>query len=84
MMIILHTILKTIQEADAPISLAQLADQLDIEPGALEGMIDFWVRKGRIRVHDGQACASSCGSCGVDGCPLILHMPRQFEVVDQP
>ncbi len=82
-MSILHSILKTIQEADAPISLSQLADQLDIEPGALEGMIDFWVQKGRIKVHDGLACGSACGSCGVDGCPMLLHLPRQFEVVDR-
>jgi hypothetical protein len=79
----LHKILKTIQETDDPISLSQLASQLDIEQGALEGMIDFWVRKGRIKVHDGMACSSSCSSCRVDGCPLILHMPRRFEVVDR-
>lgn len=79
----LYSVLQAIQQTSEPISVNDLARTLEIEPAALEGMIDFWVRKGRIKVHDGLACASSCDSCGVDGCPLILHLPRRFEVVDK-
>lgn len=82
-MSLLYNVLEAIQQASEPISLNDLAHTLEIEPSALEGMIDFWVRKGRIKVHDGLACGSACGSCGVDGCPMLLHLPRQFEVVDQ-
>lgn len=45
----LHQILRAFEEAREPLNLDQLARRLEIERSALEGMIGYWVRKGRIR-----------------------------------
>lgn len=83
----LYAVLDAIQHADGPLSLYQLARQLDIEPSAAQGMIDFWVQKGRLRVQgsDAPTCTpSGCSTCdtGPTGCPLLLYAaPRRYEVV---
>ncbi len=63
-------------------SLSQLARDLDVSPARLEGMIQYWVRKGKIRET---AAYTECGSCGHnDGtCPFVLEMPRHYELVGE-
>jgi len=75
----LRTVLQAFERAETPLSLGQLAVELSVAPGLLEGMIDFWVRKGRLRESGNEA--SACGSCGQKGaCPLVIKMPRRFEL----
>lgn len=76
----LHQVLHEIAQARGPLSLNDLARRLEVEPGALEGMINFWVRKGRISAGSVEGCASGgCGSCGeVAGCPFAGKAPRVF------
>lgn len=75
----LRTVLQAFERAETPLSLGQLAAELSVAPGLLEGMIDFWVRKGRLRETGNEA--SACGSCGQKGaCPLVIKMPRRFEL----
>lgn len=82
----LYAVLDAIQQAGGPVSLRRLGSELNIEPSALQGMIDFWVRKGRLRLSgaEGVACApAACGTCPVTGpeaCPVLLHMPRRYEI----
>lgn len=65
-------------EQTGPLSLAQLARRLDIEPNALEGMIQFWVNKGKLREVSNQQCST----CGVQHtCPLPSVIPRRYERV---
>ncbi len=45
----LHQILIEFENAAGPVSLNDLARKLKIDRGALDGMIQFWVRKGRIK-----------------------------------
>lgn len=89
-MSLLHSVLEAIEEADGPLSLGQLGLTLGVEPSALEGMVSFWVRKGRLRVvgaADGTLCAvTGCGSCSSAGpvtCPLIVNEPTRYELVRQ-
>lgn len=75
----LRTVLSAFEDARAPLSLRELAAQLDVAPGMLEGMLAHWVRKGKLREV---SSASQCGSCGgANGCPFMLHMPRAYELV---
>jgi len=75
----LRQVLQTFEEARAPRTLTQLARELDIPPGMLEGMIDHWVRKGKLReTGSGPAC-TTCGQSA--SCPFIAKMPRSFELV---
>ena len=77
----LRAVLNAFEQADRPLSIAQRAADLDITPAMLEGMIDYWVRKGHLRESGGTA---ECGTCSQgDHCPLVIKMPRRFEVVSE-
>lgn len=74
----LREVLYAFENAKAPYTLNQLARQLDISPGMLDGMIDYWVRKGKLRpVHTTMAC-NACGSSS--HCPFIMQMPPTYEL----
>lgn len=81
----LREVLQAIETADGPIHVAALSQQLGIERGALEGMIDYWVRKGRLqasRTAD-SVCAPTAGHCGggctgAAACPFIARMPKSY------
>ncbi|MCS6841955.1 MAG: FeoC-like transcriptional regulator [Roseiflexus sp.] len=76
----LYQVLEVIEQANGSVSLAELSQQLQIEPGALEGMIAFWVRKGRLK----EATIAGCGGgsrgciCGAypNGCIFSAAGPR--------
>ena len=75
----LRDVLRAFETAPAPQTLSQMARALDLTPAMLQELIDFWVRKGRLRaVH----LDSACGTCGgADGCPFILKLPPTYELV---
>ncbi len=70
----LYQILEILEQAEQPLSLAELSQRLQIEPSALEGMIAFWVRKGRLR----DTAVLGCGGAG------RLHVPRLSAGVPVP
>ena len=85
----LRKVLDEVKAAQAPLDLNELSRRLDLDRGVLDGMIQFWVRKGRL-VDDaavaGQAavCAThGCGgSCpGPQGCPFTMKMPRTISLI---
>jgi hypothetical protein len=74
----LRQVLTMFETAVAPLSLPQMAHELGVSPEQLEGMIQYWVRKGKIRES---AAATECGSCGSkNGCAFVMEMPRTFEL----
>jgi len=75
-------ILRELAAATGPVSLWDLGRRLEIEPSALAGMLDFLVRKGRLRVSGGDALPD-CGSCGQRGaCPYAVALPKSYALVD--
>mgnify|MGYP001584006679 CR=1 FL=1 len=44
----LKDVLNAVENAQGPIRLDTLGEDLGIEPSALEGMIEFWQRKGKL------------------------------------
>ncbi len=86
----LYQLLHEIESAPGTLTISQLAAQMRVEESALWGMIDFWVRKGRIRsdaVSDGAIAAPVCGgaSCnqcpGATQCPFVVKMPVSVSLV---
>ena len=86
----LHQVLRELETAQEAVDLNQLAHKLGVERSALQGMIQFWVRKGRLK-DDRQeaqaanvscACAAECrSSCGeVQGCPFLMKLPRTYSL----
>ncbi len=84
----LNQILTEIQQASGPITINELSRRMGIDSSALQGMIDFWVRKGRLRdddalVEDEAACdTDACGdNCfGLSACPFTAKMPRSYSI----
>jgi hypothetical protein len=44
-------------------SLTDIAYHLDAEPDAIKGMLEHWIRKGRVRRHEAGAACSGCSKC---------------------
>ncbi len=82
---LLRQVLNVFDESSGPLTLSQVARELDVEKGVLEEMIRYWVRKGELREVSTQS--RLCASCGsASGCPLIIDLPRYYERVsgDEP
>jgi hypothetical protein len=83
----LRRVLDEIQSARGPVSLAELSRRLDIEQSALEGMIEFWIQKGRLHADlflstpascTSDRCDASCPQAG--GCNLMTNSPRTISL----
>ncbi|WP_129629752.1 FeoC-like transcriptional regulator [Candidatus Oscillochloris fontis] len=79
----LHQVLDAFEQSQGPVSLDELSRQLGIERSALDGMIAFWVRKGRLIESGGQTvCASAGSSCTCSaypgGCVFSSATPRRI------
>lgn len=81
----LKQVLAELENATQPLSLSELSQRLQIEPSALAGMLDFWVRKGRLQVLESgdetsicppDMCGGSCG--GPQDCPFTVNLPRSY------
>ncbi len=78
----LQQVLNRFSDQSAPLSLRALAHEMQLEPGVLHGMLEYWVRKGKLReVGSG---GESCTTCGIKGaCPFVVHLPRYYERVTE-
>ncbi len=85
----INLVLQEIRHSREPLSLTALSEKLDIERGALEGMLAYCVRKGWLRDGSGDepgadGCATgSCGSTctGIENCSFVAKMPRVYSPV---
>jgi hypothetical protein len=84
----LYQVIEEIEQAQGPVLLKDLSQKLNIDPGVLMGMIEFWLRKGRLRDDDtvaaaGIACAGGgCGShcSGLTECAFVAKMPKTYSI----
>lgn len=83
-------VLREIKTSQGTLNLDDLSRKLGVERSALQGMIDFWVRKGRLRDDDlniaaaQTACSiSDCDrSCvGPQACPFVVKMPKTYSLI---
>lgn len=84
----LYQVLEEIEQARGPVLVKDLGQRLNVDPGVLMGMIEFWVRKGRLRDDDavaeegftcaGGACGAHCS--GVTECVFVAKMPKTFSI----
>ena len=87
---VLQQVLRELEATQGPVSLSDLARKLDIERNALKGMIEFWVRKGRLKddaqeakviygLCSGAICGESCSTS--QKCHIVTAGPRTFSLV---
>jgi predicted ArsR family transcriptional regulator len=59
-------------------TLADIALHVDAEPDAVRGMLQQWVRKGRVERRKVEAaCATSCNRCDPAAMELYVWLGRQ-------
>lgn len=76
----LREVLQQFEQRDGAVSLNRMARDMALEPGVLQDMIGYWVRKGKLREVVGES--KTCHSCGIkSACPFIIAMPRYYELV---
>jgi hypothetical protein len=84
----LRQVLQELESATGPVELNALSRKLGVERGALEGMIEFWMRKGRLKDAYALATEGTCVSddCAVTcsdahHCPLVTKLPRSLSLL---
>lgn len=78
----LSQVLTAFEGSQGPLTMKQIAGDLGISQARLEGMIQYWVRKGKLR----EAISyTDCGTCGrgPGDCPFTLELPRTYELVTE-
>jgi hypothetical protein len=88
---VLKQLLQEIESSQGPLSLDDLSRKLGVERSALEGMIAFWVRKGRLKEDYAAALQGMCPGAECDlTCPeaercwLLTNLPRSFSLPTKP
>ena len=82
----LSQVLREIKTTKGPITVQQLSRKMGVEPDAMEGMIQFLVRKNLLQDDetvkncnsDSGACTSS--SCDTSSCVFIAKMPKTYSI----
>jgi len=80
----LHAILYELQTASEPMTLRTLGQKLNVQQSALEGMIQFWVQKGRLELDDGMGGASEVSVCDHKICFRSCPGPAQCPLASDP
>jgi len=84
----LNQVLNEIKNSKNGLNLNELSRKLDVDRSALDGMIQFWVQKGRLVDEDAEeanSCPTSGGSCGAscsgpEGCAFVMEMPKSYSI----
>ena len=76
---VLTQVLQVFQEHSEPLALPEIARQLDVPQGMLEGMLQYWVHRGKLREVANDA--SICPMCSKSStCTIMPDMPRRYEL----
>jgi hypothetical protein len=76
----LSQVLTAFEGNNGPQTMNQIAGRLGISQARLEGMIHYWVRKGKLREVINRTDCGTCGR-GPGDCPFTLELPRTYERV---
>ena len=55
------------------VTLGDLALYFDVEPEAMRGMLELWIRKGRLAKSDLQSCCNKSCSKGCDDSAMTIY-----------
>lgn len=89
----LHAVLHAIEQARGPVLLSDLSRDLGIDSGVLQELLQFWVRKGRLKLDgvDGAApssthtaCGGGCHDASPGACVFIAKMPTTYTIAPRP
>ncbi len=74
----LSQLLTIFKGSQQPLTISMLAEKLESTPAAIEGMLDHWLRKGKLHLTSGH---QECGACSKNGdCAYLIDLPRTYEL----
>lgn len=77
-----YNVLEAVRNADSTINMDQLAADLNLERSALDGIIGFWIRKGKIiRVENSVCTSDRCSKCPAH-CPARNGLVAIYQAED--
>ena len=78
----LGRVIELFEEEQGVYSLTELASRLNLSTEQVESMLDFWVKKGRLKKSS--ANTDQCSGCfDSNRCPFILELPETYELVEE-
>jgi len=61
------------------VSLADIALHFDVEPDAVRGMLDIWIRKGKVHRRSAtSSCGTSCSQCDTAATEIYVWEASAF------
>jgi hypothetical protein len=78
----LSQILQELENAKGPVDLSDLSRRLGVQRSALDGMIQFLVRKGRLRELDMGETPPACTSCGHRNACTLVGIGKAYELAE--
>jgi len=66
-MSLVRQVVEAVQASGGVVSLPELSKQLNIQPAALQGILQFCAQKGYIKV-DFASQTAGCSTCAASGC----------------
>ena len=76
----LRQVLNYFEGSHTALRLSTLAKELDISEAMLAEMIQYWVKKGKLR--EVNLDGGNCTQCHIESsCPFVVTMPRMYELV---
>ncbi len=73
--------LKDYVKSRRQVSLKDAALHFDVEPEAIRGMLEFWVRKGKISKHGNDAaCAGGCACSFKEDQEMYVWNPQLGQI----
>lgn len=83
----LKQILDILRSRQGVVSVRELAQALQAQPSAVEGMLQELVRMGKLRYESGHAEGETCVTCsgcgGAEDCPVLFYVPRRLQLVEK-
>lgn len=63
------------------VSLSDIALHFDIEPDAVRGMLDIWIKKGKVHRRSAtSSCGTSCSQCDTAATEIYVWESSDFSV----
>jgi hypothetical protein len=76
---VLTRTLELIENQETPLSLTDLAREINQTPARTQEIVEYWMRRGRIQAS---GTSTKCGACAKKGsCPFIMELPQSYKVV---
>ena len=71
--------IRSFMQQHGQVSLSDIALHFDVEPDAARGMLDIWIKKGKVQRRSAtSSCGTSCSQCDTAATEIYVWEPGSF------